>query len=74
MRLDETPIDPVCAFHGKRWSEHETGRCMYCCLCFKSLTVEECHVLPDGSCEDVCNECAELEQQAGILREKEQGR
>jgi hypothetical protein len=20
------PLDPVCAFHGKRWSEHEGGR------------------------------------------------
>ena len=53
--------DPVCASHGKRWSEHETGRCLYCCLCFKTLTVEECHLLPDGSREDVCNECAALE-------------
>jgi len=53
--------DPVCAIHGKRWSEHEHGRCLYCCLCYRELTLQECHVLPDGSREDVCNECAELE-------------
>ena len=28
------------------------------------LTIEECHVLPDGSREDVCNECAEHERLA----------
>lgn len=51
-------IDPVCLFHGKRRSEHH---CLYCCLCFKTLTVEECHQLPDGTREDVCDECAEFE-------------
>jgi hypothetical protein len=61
MRLSETPIDPTCAFHGKRWSEHEGGRCLYCCLCFKTLTYEECHELPDGTREDVCDECAAKE-------------
>jgi hypothetical protein len=58
-------IDTVCAFHGRRWSEHEGGRCLYCCLCFKTLTVDECHVLPDGLREDVCNECAEMEALRG---------
>ncbi len=52
------PIDPVCVFHGKRASEHV---CLYCCLCFKSLTPEECHVRSDGEREDVCDECAKLE-------------
>jgi hypothetical protein len=47
--------DPVCVIHGKRRSEHD---CLYCCLCFKTLTVEECHVLPDGTREDVCVDCA----------------
>ena len=62
-------IDPVCAFHGKRWSEHEYGRCLYCCLCFKTLTVEECNVRDDGKREDVCVECAEWERQrlAGVV-------
>lgn len=59
------PIDPVCFLHGKRWSEHEGGRCLYCCLCFKALTPEECNTLPDGSKEDVCIECAELERKYG---------
>lgn len=51
-------IDPVCIFHGKRWSEHQ---CLYCALCYRDLTPEECHVLPDGSREDVCNDCAAYE-------------
>lgn len=53
-----SPIDPVCLFHGKRRSEHD---CLYCCLCFKDLTIEECHIREDGLREDVCNECAEYE-------------
>lgn len=51
-------IDPVCLFHGLKRSEHY---CLYCCLCFKTLTVEECHIRDDGQREDVCNECAEAE-------------
>jgi hypothetical protein len=57
-------IDPVCAFHGKRWSEHEHGRCLYCCLCFKTLTLEQCHVREDGQREDVCESCAKAEAEA----------
>jgi len=53
-------IDPVCLIHGKKMSEHV---CLYCCLCFKSLTLEECHVREDGKREDVCNECAKREQE-----------
>lgn len=52
-------IDPVCLVHGKKMSEHD---CLYCCLCFKSLTPEECNVLPDGNKEDVCVECANKER------------
>lgn len=52
-------IDPVCAFHGKRRSEHV---CLYCCLCFRTLTPDECNVLADGSKEDVCLECAAFER------------
>ena len=51
-------IDPVCAFHGLRRSEH---LCLYCCLCFEILTLEECSVLPDGSKVDICKPCAEEE-------------
>jgi hypothetical protein len=49
------PIDSTCLIHGKKYSEHE---CLFCCLCFKSLTVEECAYLPNGKKEDVCVECA----------------
>lgn len=52
-------IDPVCLIHGKRRSEHE---CLYCCLCFRSLTREECSYLPNGSQVDICVPCAEDEQ------------
>ena len=53
-------VDPFCIIHGKRMSEHH---CLYCCLCFKPLTVEECHLLPSGKREDVCNDCAQKEQE-----------
>lgn len=59
-------LDPVCIFHGKRWSEHH---CLYCCLCFKTLTLEECHVRSDGKREDVCEECAEHEALAAAVSE-----
>lgn len=55
-------IDPTCLIHGKKWSEHELGFCLYCCLCFKSLTPDECHVLPNGKKEDVCKPCATKER------------
>lgn len=56
------PIDPVCLFHGKKHSEHEGGRCLYCCLCFKPLEPSECSYLPNGEQVDVCVPCAEEEQ------------
>jgi hypothetical protein len=62
--MSERVIDPTCAFHGKKASEHEFDRCLYCCLCFKTLTVEECHLLPDGKREDVCKDCAAWEAEA----------
>lgn len=37
-------IDPVCLIHGKKMSKHV---CLYCCLCFKPLAVEECNVRED---------------------------
>ena len=54
-------IDPVCLIHQKRMSEHD---CLYCCLCFKPLEVGECHLLPDGSRENVCEKCAAREAAA----------
>ncbi len=53
-------IDPTCLVHCKKMSEHI---CLYCCLCFKSLTPEMCHVKADGVKEDVCVPCAEKEIQ-----------
>lgn len=57
--MNKPEIDPTCLIHGKKMSEHD---CLYCCLCFKSLTPEECHVLPDGQKEDVCIPCAAKEK------------
>lgn len=53
--------------HGKWFSEHD---CLYCCLCYRDLTPEECNVLPDDALrdtqrgrerEDVCIPCARRE-------------
>jgi len=51
--------DPVCIIHGKRHSEH---LCLYCCMCYKPLTIEECHVYSNGTRENICEECAALEE------------
>ena len=51
-------IDPFCLIHGKKMSEHV---CLYCCLCYKNLTLEECNVRADGKREDVCVLCAKQE-------------
>lgn len=56
----ETKFDPVCLVHGKKMSEHE---CIYCCLCYKSLTLEECNTTEDGKKEDVCKDCAKEENE-----------
>jgi hypothetical protein len=61
-------IDPVCLIHGKRWSEHEGGRCLYCCLCFKPLEPEECWADADGQKWDLCQECGESEQIAEAVK------
>lgn len=63
-------IDPFCLHHGKRMSEHELGYCLYCCLCFKILTPDECNVRADGKKEDVCKPCA-IKEQAVIDKLKE---
>ena len=49
-------IDPTCAFHGKKWSEHDHGRCLYCCICFKTLTPDECAEDLKGQKWDVCTD------------------
>lgn len=51
-------IDPVCAFHGKRRSQHE---CLYCCVCFAQLTRAECWLDEDGAAWDLCEPCGQQE-------------
>lgn len=58
--MSDRVIDPVCLVHGLKMSEHV---CIYCCLCFKPLTLLECHVTDDGLREDVCEACAKLEKE-----------
>ena len=53
-------MDYTCLIHGKKMSEHQ---CIYCCMCFESLTIEECNLTEDGKPEDICKECAEIEKQ-----------
>jgi hypothetical protein len=57
--MKRSEVDPVCLIHGKKMSEHE---CLYCCLCYKPLTISECNILPNGNREDVCVPCAQEEQ------------
>jgi len=54
--------DPVCALHGLKRSEHQ---CLYCCLCFTSLTLDQCNILPGNEIvrEDVCFLCAAKQAQ-----------
>ena len=61
-KTKQNKIDLVCLIHGKKMSEHELGCCLFCCLCFKSLTSAECNVTEDGKKEDVCKSCAEKEK------------
>ena len=57
--MSVTPIDPVCALHGKHMSEHVGERCLYCCICFRPLTPEECLVDTKGNKWDICRgQCA----------------
>lgn len=51
--------NPVCLVHGKKLSEHD---CLFCCLCFKPLVIEQCNTNAQGQKEDVCKECAEIER------------
>lgn len=58
-------IDPVCAFHGKRWSEHEEGRCLFCCICFEIDPENGWATDSDGVTWDVCD-TEECRHMAGI--------
>lgn len=51
--------DYICLIHGLPKGEHH---CLYCCLCFRPITIAECNLLPDGKREDVCVPCAQAEQ------------
>ncbi len=53
-------IDPTCAVHGKKMSEHE---CIYCSLCFKTMTKEERFVDSDGIPWDICIPCEQEERE-----------
>ena len=60
----DTPMfDPVCVFHGIKRSEHEIGRCLYCCICFETLTPEQCYTDESGDTWDVCKPCGEKGEQ-----------
>lgn len=65
MSGQRPPIDPVCAIHGKRWSEH---RCLYCCHCFDTLTDDECWTDSDGHKWDVCKPCKAAEDRVLAAR------
>ena len=51
----QIPSDIICSMHGLPLSGHD---CLYCCLCFRDLTLDECNLTDDGRREDVCLECA----------------
>lgn len=47
-------IDPFCLHHGLRMSEHPTGWCLFCCICFDALEPDECYRDVKGVKHDVC--------------------
>ncbi len=57
----ETPVRLCC---GQR---HWTTQCpdgkVMCCLCFSRFEVEELHIDGDGEREDVCEPCAQREEE-----------
>lgn len=56
---NDVPLDPVCAIHGIRWSKHDGGACLYCCICFSPLKPMDCVVDNSGVRWDVCKgQCA----------------
>lgn len=62
-------FDSTCLIHGLKYSEHQ---CIYCCLCFKSLTIKECNLSETGEREDVCVECAKMEKEMRSNQNKPQ--
>lgn len=66
---DELP----CTLHGKKPVEHVDGYCLYCCVCFTTLTKETCTPDPvTGHLEDVCAECRR--QEAEIKRKMKEAK
>lgn len=57
----------ICLHHGLSYGKH---KCLYCCLCFKTLHPEECHITKDGQKEDVCIDCSAKEEEEGKQRAK----
>ena len=57
---EDNIIDPTCLFHGKKWSEHKYGRCIYCPLCFRSDEYEH-WVDAEGQKWDICVGCKKYE-------------
>lgn len=49
-------IDPVCLFHGKKASEHH---CLFCCICFKTLSISECYIDLNKQRWDMCKNCGD---------------
>ena len=62
--VSKPAIDPVCLTHGLPKSTHF---CVQCCLCFRDLTLQECHItdIDQGLREDVCDDCAAQEKEHG---------
>lgn len=61
-------IDPTCLTHGLPKSTHW---CVQCVICFKDLKSEaDCHRNENGELEDICENCAELEEE--MMRRKYQ--
>lgn len=61
------PIDPVCLIHLKRRSEHE---CLYCALCYSSMTPDECWVDENGIRWNVHDECQRANRLAATLDDR----
>jgi hypothetical protein len=59
MPEDHT-LDPVCLMHGQRKSQH---LCLYCSICYESLTLDQCYQDSDGQRWDICKPCAAREQE-----------
>lgn len=60
--MESKPIDPVCLIHGLKRSEHD---CLYCAICYVTLTPEECWVDKEGQKWDLCESCGKREEGDG---------